>query len=318
MIKKYSTKKVGNQVISQFADKHLPPKSKKRFSECGNWIEFFSDREVSKLKVCRACFCKNRFCPMCAWRLAHKDAMKVSVLMDYIEKEHGKAFIFVTLTAPNVKGENLKGEITRYNNAFKKLVERNEVAKINQGYIRKLEITYNADRDDYHPHFHCIFAVNKSYFTDRTYVKQEKWLDLWREVMKDPTITQVDVRRVKRSGTDGRDKAINEVAKYAAKDSDYGISQAVFDVFYRALKGRQVLTFNGLFTQANKKYKAGELDNYKTVDDTEYVWMLLYCWGGSKYLEKRRREISEEEYQELKKEAVDEMAVILMRVRQQM
>ena len=64
-----------------------------------------------------------------------------------------------------------------------------------------------------------------------------------------------------------------------------------------------------MFTQANKKYKAGELDSYKTIDDTEYVWLLLYRWSGSEYLEKRRREITEEEYREMKKEAVDEAAV---------
>ena len=309
MITKYSTKKTGNQGVSKFTDKHLTENSQRRFCECGDWIDFFADREVSKLKVCEANFCKNRFCPMCAWRLAYKDAMMISILMEYIEHEYDKAFVFVTLTAPNVKGENLKDEITRYNKAFKKLVERDVITKVNQGYIRKLEVTYNADRDDYHPHFHCIFTVNKSYFVGRDYIKQEKWLDLWRDVMKDSAITQVDVRRVKRGGTDGRDKAINEVAKYAAKDSDYSISQSVFDVFYKALKGRQVLTFNGLLAQANKKYKAGDLDSYKTIDGTEYVWLLLYRWGGSEYLEKRRREITEEEYEELKREAVDDASV---------
>ena len=309
MITKYNTKKPKNQEVTKYTKKHFTENSQRRICECGDWIDFFADREVSKLKVYQANFCEKRFCPMCAWRKSHKDAMMISVLMEYIEKEHDKAFIFVTLTAPNVKGEDLRDEITRYNKAFKKLVERDVITKINQGYIRKLEVTYNAERDDYHPHFHCVFAVNKSYFKKSDYIKQEKWLNLWCDVMKDPTITQVDVRRVKRGGTDGRDKAINEVAKYAAKDSDYSANQSVFDIFYQALKGRQILTFNGLFAQANKKYKAGELDSYKTKDDTEYVWLLLYRWGGSEYLEKRKREITEEEYRELKKEAVDEAAV---------
>jgi len=299
----YNTKKSKNQVVSFFTDKHLSPKSQKRLCECGDWIDFLVDREETKLKVQQANFCKNRFCPMCAWRLAHKDAMKIAVLMEYIEVEHDKAFIFVTLTAPNVKGEDLRDEITRYNKAFKNLTKRNEILRINQGYIRKLEITYNAERNDYHPHFHCIFAVNKSYFKSRDYVSQKRWLDLWRSVMGDDTITQVDVRRVK------KDKDSNEIAKYAAKDSDYTQSQEIFDVFYNALKGRQVLTFNGLFADANKKYKAGELDKYKTLDETEYVQLVLYRWGGTAYVEKRRREITEEEYKELKKEAIDEMAL---------
>lgn len=311
MMTKYSDKKTGNQEVSKFTDKHLMPKSQQRFCECGNWIDFFADREVSKLKVYQANFCKNRFCPMCAWRLAHKDALKISVLMDYIEAEHGMAFIFVTLTAPNVRAENLRDEITRYNKAFKRLVERDEVAKINRGYIRKIEVTYNQERDDYHPHFHCVFAVNPSYFKKGDYIKQDRWLDLWRDVMRDNSITQVDVRRVKKNigGADGRDKAISELAKYAAKDKDFAISQEVFDVFYTALKGRQFITFNGLFAEANKLYKDKKLEHYKTLDTTEYVWLLLYRWGASGYTEERRGEIDPAEYTQLKKDAVDEMAI---------
>ena len=300
---KYNEKKPKNQEGFQYIDKHLSEKSSNRYKSCGSWIEMFSDIEMEKMKVHNADFCKNRFCPMCQWRSAKKDAMQVSVLMDYIGQEHGKNFIFVTLTAPNVIGDELKSEITKYNKAFKKLVERDEISRINQGYIRKLEVTYNKIQNTYHPHFHCIFAVNKSYFTDRTYVKQQRWLELWKEVMGDDTITQVDIRRVRRS-KDG-----NEIAKYAAKSSDYLISQDIFDVFYGALKGRQLITFNNIFAQANKKYKAKELDIYKTRDEAEYVYLILYQWGGQAYLENRIRRIDEHEYKELKKLSVDESSL---------
>ena len=201
MLDDCNTKKRRNQYIAGFIPSKFKYKSGTlrissiiKFCNCGSWIDFFADREVQKLKIYRANFCENRFCPMCAWRTAKKDALKIAVMMNYIEDEHDKAFIFVTLTAPNVKGENLKNEITKYNKAFKNLCKRDEIAKINKGYIRKLEVTYNQERDDYHPHFHCIFAVDKSYFTSRNYIKQARWLELWQDVMKDNSITQVDVR----------------------------------------------------------------------------------------------------------------------------
>jgi len=299
----YNTKKIKNQEVFYFIDKHLPEKSRKRFETCGSWLEFLANKNLDKLKVYQADFCKNRFCPMCAWRSSVKDAMKIAILMDYIEKEHGKAFIFVTLTAPNVKGEDLKSEIARYNQAFKNLCKRDEVARINHGYMRKLEITHNEERDDYHPHFHVIFAVSKGYFSGGRFLKQERWLNLWRDVMGDDTITQVDVRRAKRT------KDANEMAKYAAKNSDYTKNQKVFDVLYQALKGRQIITFNGLFTAANKKYKNKELDHYKTMDDTEYVWLLLYRWKGKEYVEKHKKAITQDEYKKLKKDAVDDMSI---------
>jgi len=306
IIANYSTKKARNQEAITYTDKHLTPNSQQRFGECGNWIEFYSNREVSKLKVHQANFCKNRFCPMCAWRQAKKDALKISVLMKYIEQEHGKAFVFVTLTAPNVKAEELKAEITRYNKAFKKLVERKAFKKINQGYIRKLEITYNAERNDYHPHFHVVFAVNKGYFKKADYIKQETWLNEWRDVMNDQSITQVDVRRVKQTENG---KEVNELAKYAAKDSDYTKSQEVFDAFYKALKGRQVLTYNGLFKEANKLFKADKLNGYIDMDDTEYVYMLLYRWGMKEYVEAERRELTDEEMKKANLALLDEAEI---------
>lgn len=243
---------------------------------------------------------------MCSWRQAKKDALKISVMMNYIEQEHNKVFIFLTLTAPNVNSEDLGQEISKYNKAFKKLFERDEVAKINKGYIRKLEVTYNAERNDYHPHFHCVIAVNSSYFKKSNYISQEKWLVLWRDVMNDQSITQVDVRRVKKSENS---KEINELAKYSAKDSDYSVSQEVFDSFYNALKGRQLLTFNGLFATANKMFKAHELNKYIDVDKTEYVYLLLYRWGKGEYLEQERRELTEQERRKVNGQLLDESEV---------
>ena len=90
------------------------------------------------------------------------------------------SFIFLTLTAPSVSGERLRDEIDDYAASFKRFAKLKEFEKMNVGYIRKLEITYNKKRNDYHPHYHILICVNKSYFTSRDYIKHEKWLDMWR------------------------------------------------------------------------------------------------------------------------------------------
>ena len=56
------------------------------------------------------------------------------------------------------------------------------------------------------------------------------------------------------------------------------LSQEVFDVFYNALRGRQILTYNGLFTTGNKLFKSKQLDKFREKDTTEYVWILMYRW----------------------------------------
>lgn len=205
---------------------------------CGNLLMFLSDFEMENKKLYKGSFCKNRFCPMCSWRMACKDSLKISILMEHLKKEEDKEFIFLTLTAPNVEGDKLEKGIRKYNKSFEKLMQRKEVKNIVKGYIRKLEVTYNSDissksYNTYHPHFHVVIAVDRSYFTSRNYINRDRWLELWQEATGDISITQVDVRKSKSNNL----KEVYELAKYSAKDSDYLISRPVFNVFYKALKG---------------------------------------------------------------------------------
>jgi plasmid rolling circle replication initiator protein Rep len=307
---KYTLKKLKNQgEVMKSIKKYISDSTFERIDQCGSYLLLLGNATLEKKKLAKANFCGNRFCPMCAWRLAKKDALKIAILMKYIEMQHKKKFIFLTLTAPNVTGDDLKLEITKYNAAFKKLTERKEVRTAVKGYIRKLEITYNQERRDFHPHFHVLIAVNTRYFTDKTYIKQEKWLALWRNAMQDDTITQVHVQKVTDQPNDNGVKessAVLELAKYASKDADYLQSEEVFGYFYKALKGRQVLTFNGLFAEANKLYKAGELDHLKEIDQTEWVYWLLYTWGFGSYIEEEKRELTEDEKRKYNKQLLDE------------
>ena len=299
---KFTAKQLKNQPFTALIRKFLSDSGVERVETCGRFLEMLADKTLEKKRLHKGSFCGNRFCPMCAWRKARKDALKISVIMKWLETEYDKAFIFVTLTAPNVKAEDLPAEIDLYNKAFQRLVKRKEIAPIFDGYIRKLEVTYNADQQTYHPHFHVLFVVNKSYFTSRSYVKQAKWLELWREVTGDEKITQVDVRRLKNS----TDKGAAEIAAYTAKDSEYLLSQEVFDVFYNALRGRQILTYNGLFTAGNKLFKTKQLDKFREKDTTEYVWILMYRWGLGEYVEAEKRGLTPEEQERLAGQMVEE------------
>lgn len=242
---------------------------------------------------------------MCSWRQSKKDALKISILLKYIQEEFKYEFIFLTLTAPNVGGSALGDEIKKYNNSFKKLMQLKQVKKISKGYVRKLEVTYNQERDDYHPHFHVMISVTKSYFKNKDYIKKKQWLELWQQCMNDSLITQVDVKKMDTSN----EKAIAEIAKYGAKDADYLQSQEVFDVFYAALKGKQLITYSGVFKDALKLFKAGELDKYKELDLTEYIYLLEYNWMGKSYSLDEKRLLTEEELKQVNKQLIEELEV---------
>jgi plasmid rolling circle replication initiator protein Rep len=311
VLKKCTGKKLKNPKFSSYIEPLVSVKLLERIKECGEFLQMLSDLTLENSKLHKASFCGNRFCPMCSWRVACKDSLEISILMEHLRKEENKEFIFLTLTTPNVKGSELDSSIKSYNKAFKKLMERKEVKNIVKGYIRKLEVTYNSDKtsiscDTYHPHFHVVLAINKSYFTDtKQYINHDRWLNLWREATGDFSITQVDVRKAKANNY----KEVYELAKYSVKDTDYLINREVFTVFYKALKGKQVLVFSGLFKDAHKMYLNGELNIYKKVDAIEYAYMVNYNWFENKYDSSQIRELTEEEKQKFNKNLIEDVDV---------
>lgn len=311
ILQKCTSKKLKNPKFTSYIAPFISKTGKERCESCGDLTIFLADFEMKNKKLHKASFCGNRFCPMCSWRMSCKDSLKISILMEYLRKEENKEFIFLTLTAPNVKEDKLEEEIKHYNKSFKKLMGRKEVKSIVKGYIRKLEVTYNSDMssksyDTYHPHFHVVIAVNKTYFKKSDlYINQQRWLELWQEATGNSSITQVDVRKSKSNNL----KEVYELAKYSAKDTDYLVSRPVFNVFYRALKGKQFIVFSGLFKDANTMYENGELDCYKVRDEIEYVYMMCYQWKKREYENTSIRELTEEERKQFNKDLLDVIEV---------
>ncbi|HDK8147487.1 TPA: protein rep [Staphylococcus aureus] len=301
---KYTEKKQRNQVFQKFIERHVREGQMYLIKDCNTFLSFVADKTLEKKKLYKSNLCKNRFCPVCAWRKARKDALGLSLMMQYIKQEEQKEFLFLTLTTPNVKSDDLESEIKHYNQSFRRLSNRKKFKSIAKGYVRKLEVTYNQKRDDYNPHFHVLIAVNKSYFTDkRYYISQKEWLNLWRDVTDNDEITQVHVQKIKQNNN----KELYEMAKYSGKDSDYLINQKVFDTFYKSLKGKQILVYSGLFKEARKKLKNGDLDYLKEVDPTEYIYQIFYHWNQKEYLASEIFDLTEEEKRKINHQMIDEI-----------
>ena len=240
-----------------------------RLRMCGDFLLFLkSENNAYRLK--KANLCNNRFCPLCSSLRAKKNAVIILELLEYIREVKNYEFIFVTLTAPNVLGEKLEEEIESFNKAYKELMRTKELNKISKGYIRKLEVTFNAEANTYHPHFHIILAVNKSYFKSKDYISIELLKKLWRRCKKDETITQVDMKKVKMNSI----KEVLEIASYCTKSSDlYDNGQEVFDTFYGALRGKQEITYSGIFSEVKKIRDDGELvtENIESLKELQEV-----------------------------------------------
>ena len=193
---------------------------------CASHLEFLrcTIDEKHHSKLVDANFCRDRMCSQCQWRKSIRQfgvAVKVGHELRRREREAGKPesqFIFLTLTIPNVPLEKLSDAIDELFGGWKRLYERKEVKKIMLGYHRALEISYNAQTNTFHPHIHAAIVVSPIYFAGHTYIKRDRWLEMWREVMRIPEITQVDVRKIR--GKKGQDEIISgfaEACKYSLK-----------------------------------------------------------------------------------------------------
>lgn len=256
---------------------------------CGNYLEFLANKSFDKHKLQRGSFCCTRLCPTCAKRKSLRWIFALSLMIEYVNSMYDYEYLLLTLTAPNVKGDDLHDELKKYSKAFDQMLKRKKYKTIVKGFIRKLEITYNKKTDTYHPHYHVIIAVDKWYFTNKDlYIKRDTWLKDWQQAMKDESITQVDVRKVYNKSTVDTDltkssiqSGILEVAKYTAKSGDYLISDDVFIAFWNALKHMREFTFGGCFKETHELFKQGELDYLIPEDNTEWVYRLIYHWSNS-------------------------------------
>lgn len=191
-----------------------------RMRHCADRLTFAREDD-GHLALKRASFCRIRLCPMCQWRRSLKLGGQVRAVIDHLAASRAQqgrkpyAYLLLTLTIPNCPGDRLGATLDALQAGWQRMQRRKEFKAAVQGSVRCVEITYNRTSDTYHPHIHALLAVLPSYLTGRTYLTRAKWLALWRDCMRNPTITQIDIRR-----TTGDAAAVAEVAKYATKSTD--------------------------------------------------------------------------------------------------
>lgn len=296
-----------------------------RVHQCGNFLEFKKFGDDSK-KLYNANFCKDRLCSMCAWRRELKVFNQVSKVIQYLSESNNYRFLFLTLTCKNTYGENLKEQLNLMFKSFDRLFKRKDVDKSIKGWFRALEITHDINKniteemyknkkkyyddiglkignknpnfDRYHPHFHVILMVSKSYFTDKDYyIKQEKWTSLWKESLGVDYTPIVDIRPFKINSN----KSVSEVAKYTVKDNDYlvkldkELTDRTVRTLYSSLLYRRLIAFGKLMKETHKKLNLSEIEDEanlihidedgQVIEEVNYV-IEQYRWniGYSNYI----------------------------------
>lgn len=190
------------------------------------WLVDLETGEL-RLRLREARFCRVRHCPVCQWRRTLMwQARFYQSLPKLVEKYPKARWLFLTLTVRNCRVSELGGTLDAMNMAWKRLVKRTEFRPV-MGWVRTTEVTRGADGSA-HPHFHVLLMVPPSWFKGANYVKQSRWVELWRECLRVDYVPVVDIRTVKDKAPKGEAddqaaalrKAAAETLKYSTKPAD--------------------------------------------------------------------------------------------------
>lgn len=268
-----------------------------RIMNCATFLGFKQTEGVMKLK--EANFCRVRLCPTCAWRRSLKTFGQMYKIISVAHQDY--AFIHLVLTVKNVYGDDLCSTLVDLSNAWNKFIGYKDVKNAVKGYYRATEVSHNVDvksksYDTYHPHFHCILAVNKSYFSGKTYMKRSKWVELWKKAARLDYDPDVYIKRIKSDNVEG---AIAELSKYTTKFEDiilpdkWKVTEETVRVLDKALENKRFISFGGVFKEIHRKLNLDDIeegdlihldeDNNTNDDEKDIIY---YTWnsGYSQYV----------------------------------
>lgn len=290
---KYQEHKIQTQDINlKKRYKDTNPKKAQRCSECGDYLEFshYQNRQTQeeKIKLKFGNFCKVRWCPMCAWRKVKKISNEFKSVLQQIEEAQQVRYLFLTLALKNPPLEDLKITVKRMSEAFNRMKEFKEWKKSIIGYLRAIEFMGDkTDSGQAHPHFHCILVVDESYFTNRKYLSQAKWINMWQKALRIDYKPTANIKTIKSKNENWKDSdsAIYETIKYIVKPAKIKkLTQEQFEIFDKQSRGLRQYNKGGLIKQF-KPIKGQELDP----EIWEEMEKMIAKWTGFEYLKKSKK-----------------------------
>ncbi len=198
-------------------------------------------------------YCNTRVCNTC-------NRIRTAKLMNgyILQFSQFDRLEFTTLTRPNVKESELRNEveliIKKASNIIRILREKRN---IDISGIRKIEITYNAIADTYHPHLHIL-----------TNGYGKEIVELWLKQNPEANIKGQDYREATK-------ESLNELFKYSTKFLDKSSNKAEMDFYVKPLDNIMIALYKKRTFQPFGKIKKlkenpEDFDNVMELASQEY------------------------------------------------
>ena len=222
-----------------------------RMSVCSDVVRYKYCRDCGCWHVDGALLCRDRLCPTCNWRLSLRRYAIMQRAVAPLLRD-GMAWGLITLTVRNVWPDELGRTIDRLMDCWHRVCQRRDM-RATLGWARGIELTYNRETGQVHPHLHILACWAPG--QDRGPGLANAWLEV---VGRAGLVAVAEAQHAAvlrpEPSDDGRPdmtKAILETYKYAIKGSD------LLDMPARTLRvvaqhwgGRRLMALGGVMRSA--------------------------------------------------------------------
>jgi plasmid rolling circle replication initiator protein Rep len=245
-----------------------------RMENCAEVVAGRICGDCGQMMVDYANLCRDRFCPVCKWRLSMQRFANMLQIVTGLRTAYPEAeWQFVTLTAKNCPVDKLNIMLDEMNRCWNCIASSKKFKEQVAGWAKSVEITHNSRTGELHPHFHMILMYHEGHACTDYVIK--RWLkgvrlttsELAQCAEKITWAVDNDKEIGGQMWEDDIDRAaidaILETFKYATKDSEIlQLPTHAFFLVTRLLANRRLISFGGLI----KEYaKACEID--RQMDD---------------------------------------------------
>ena len=272
-----------------------------RMSECAQIVAGGVCRDCGSFHIERTYLCRDRFCPVCNWRLSMKRFANMYKIVCGLRAAYPEAaWQFVTLTTENCRPADLKATIDEMGRAWNAIASTKKFKEKVMGWARSLEITYNKRDNTLHPHYHILTLWQEGEMPDDYVI--ERWL---RGVHRRTSAKAQDARVIgwlvdENEEDDVLTESVLETYKYSVKDDEMAeMPLATFRAAVDGLAGRRMVALGGKVKEYAAKCKLDDMETTTEEDDetidttcfkcrSKNVAEVVGAWTGSLYLWRQR------------------------------
>lgn len=240
-----------------------------RVKNCSDIITYRVCKDCGQYHIARANLCRDRFCPVCSWRLSLQRFAAMSRVMSSLQMAYPEyKYSLVTLTVKNCNVGKLSETLLNMSAAWNLVINQRKIKPALAGWARSVEITYNKDTNEVHPHYHIIIMTPPEEITDLKII--EEWLRITAKKGIKTDIKAQNTNEIQSKNGENLIKSILETVKYSLKSDQMAeVPTAQFRQLVSEISSKRLFSSGGLIKDYMKNCGVSSKEMESATDENE-------------------------------------------------